>query len=40
MEVQCESKLVGRVLVYGCVWSKFEVIDVYERIVNLMSDIN
>jgi hypothetical protein len=31
---------VGRIPVRGCVWSKFEVIDKYERIIKLMSEIN
>jgi hypothetical protein len=29
------TRLVGRISVYGCFWSKFEVIDKYERIIKV-----
>jgi hypothetical protein len=34
-EVEFESTLEDRIPVRGCVWSKFEVIDKYERIIKV-----
>jgi hypothetical protein len=34
-EVQFKSRLVDRIPVRGCVWSKFEVIDKYEQIIKV-----